>query len=369
LVPRSLTFLRRARAFAECPDVFDWGELHVEYPRWAYYPVDPVKRWSFARPKPALNIGWMSARSALLRIVDESRPDVVFAHHTAVNGYVAARIKMETGIPFVVTDHDFDEIASCERFPARYELFREVVAAASVSVLVARRMQADMDRLFPHAHTRTVYNGVDPIPFDIRTRPRPNELQGRLIFFAAGFFYERKGFPLLVEAFNVVAQRFPEAVLRIAGDGTERAEVERVIRQCKLEDRVALLGATSHSQVLQEMVWADVFSLIGWDEPFATVYLEAAAAGKPIVLASDGGFNDVLRSGVHGISVAPRDRAAAVDALLELAGDRDRREAMGRAACDLWKRRLTWDSNADQMLRVFAEAKRPASRPSFPLTR
>jgi glycosyltransferase involved in cell wall biosynthesis len=117
------------------------------------------------------------------------------------------------------------------------------------------------------------------------------------------------------------------------------------------------------------MVWADVFSLIGWDEPFATVYLEAAAAGKPIVLASDGGFNDVLRSGVHGISVAPRDRAAAVDALLELAGDRDRREAMGRAACDLWKRRLTWDSNADQMLRVFAEAKRPASRPSFPLTR
>lgn len=369
LVPRLLAFMRRARGFADCPRAFDWGGLRVEYPRWTYYPVDPIKRWSFARPRLGLSVGWMSARSALLRIVDADKPDVVFAHHTAVNGYVASRIKTETGVPFVVTDHAFEEIASCERFPARYDLFQEVVTAASVNVLVARRMQADMDRLFPQAHTRTVYNGVDPIPCAIRTRPRPNELQSKLIFFAAGFFYERKGFPLLVEAFKAVAQRFPDATLRIAGDGTQRAEVERVIRHCGLEGRVVLLGAIGHRQVLQEMVWADVFSLVGWDEPCATVFLEAAAAGKPIVLARDGGFNDVFESGVHGISVSPRDRAAAAEALLELAGDRERREAMGKAVFDLWERRLTWDSNSDEILQILVEATRSARLPASGQTR
>jgi glycosyltransferase involved in cell wall biosynthesis len=117
------------------------------------------------------------------------------------------------------------------------------------------------------------------------------------------------------------------------------------------------------------MVWADVFSLVGWDEPCATVFLEAAAAGKPIVLARDGGFNDVFESGVHGISVSPRDRAAAAEALLELAGDRERREAMGKAVFDLWERRLTWDSNSDEILQILVEATRSARLPASGQTR
>ena len=58
-------------------------------------------------------------RQALRRGIRRSRPDVIFAHHTAVNGYVALRLQQQFNIPYVVMDHDFQEISYCEQFPAQ----------------------------------------------------------------------------------------------------------------------------------------------------------------------------------------------------------------------------------------------------------
>ncbi|MEI8332011.1 MAG: glycosyltransferase, partial [Methanomicrobiales archaeon] len=115
----------------------------------------------------------------------------------------------------------------------------------------------------------------------------------------------------MVDAFAPFAARHPEALLRIAGDGDLRPDVEARIQAHQLHGRVQLLGLVDHSTVLQEMAWSDAFILIGYDEPFATVFSEAMAAGRPIITASDGGINDVLINHVHGIAVPPRDTYAA----------------------------------------------------------
>ncbi|HTP25351.1 MAG TPA: glycosyltransferase, partial [Anaeromyxobacteraceae bacterium] len=112
----------------------------------------------------------------------------------------------------------------------------------------------------------------------------------------------------------------------------------------------------SHAHVLQEMAWSDVFALIGWDEPFGVVFSEAAACSLPILLASDCGFNDVFRDGVHGFSTPPRDPAAAAERLEALLADPDRRRAMGRAAFNLWVSRLTWDAHAAQLASILRAA-------------
>ena len=349
-------FSAGARAYSHCPPVHYWGELRVEYPRWLLYPVEPVKLWAYPNPEPQLRLGWLSARRVLLRIVRESRPDVIYAHHTGANGYLAERLHRCTGVPYVITDHNFAEISDCEKFPRRRRVFERVMKRAATMVAVASRMEADMKRLFPSARSCTVHNGADPVPEVMKQAPRPPEIADKIVVFSAGMFFEQKAYPLLVRAWGQVAARHPDAVLRIAGDGVQRTLIEQEIRAAGLEKRVQLLGAQPHQRVLQEMAWADVFVLASWNDLFPTVFLEAMAARKPMVWCADSGICDVLRDGEHGYKVPPRDVEAIAAALDRLLADAAARQRMGRAAYELFEANLTWDANARAMRKIFEAA-------------
>jgi glycosyltransferase involved in cell wall biosynthesis len=227
-------------------------------------------------------------------------------------------------------------------------------------VAVASRMERQMRQLFSNAPACTIQNGTDAIPQEVKNAPRPARNQGRTVLFACGAFYERKGFPPLIEAFARIAAQFPEAVLRIAGDGDERPRVDEAIRRFGLQDRVQLLGFLPHASVLQEMCWCDAFVLIGWDEPFATVFSEAMAAGKPVICCNDGGITDVLQNEVHGLTVPPRNVAAAAEALARLLGDPRLRARLGQAGARLFDASLQWDHNAARMEQVFRDALDPS---------
>src|SRR5205823_9551015 len=122
---------------------------------------------------------------------------------------------------------------------------------ASTIVCVASRMERDLKRIFPAANARTVQNGTDPIAPQLWQTPRPGEIGGKLVIFSVGAFYERKGFPLLIRAFAQIAAKHPLAVLRIAGDGDTRAEVDRALRDSGVADRIQLLGFQPHDRVMQ----------------------------------------------------------------------------------------------------------------------
>jgi glycosyltransferase involved in cell wall biosynthesis len=256
-------------------------------------------------------------------------------------------------LPFIITDHDFKEITDCAMFAGRREMFERIKSAAAVNVCVAKRMESDTRRLFPGVRTDTVYNGIHPPPADIFDVPRPAELGDRQIVLSVGMFSKRKGFPLLIEAFKPISEKYPRAQLRIIGDGRERPAIEAAIARYRLEGRVALLGLQPSRQVFQEMAWADMFALISWDEPFATVFVEAMGAGIPVIAAGDGGITDVIEDGVHGLIVPPRDARAATAAMESLLSDQDRRRAMGSQGRALVASRLTWSANAARMYELF----------------
>jgi glycosyltransferase involved in cell wall biosynthesis len=355
-VPAVAAITRGARRFASCPATYWWDGVPVDYLRWGFYQAGAAGRLVHRRPRWPLAVAWVTVRKRLLDLLATWKPDLVYAHHSCVNGAVALRLRKERGLPYVVTDHDFDEVADCDVFPERRSLMGRVVNDAFCAVSVAARMEADVRRLFPGARTATIPNGVDAPDPRTSQRPRPAALTGRIVVFSAGAFYERKGFPLLVEAFARVAPHFPDAVLRIAGDGPQRKQVESTIRAHGLGSRVQLTGLLPRSGVQQELAWCDMFALIGWNEPFATVLIEASAAGKPMIVASDGGFMDVFRPGVHGVAVTPRSADAAADALGSLLRDADARRRMGAAALRLWADRLSSDASARQYIALFREA-------------
>jgi glycosyltransferase involved in cell wall biosynthesis len=311
-----------------------------------------------------LALGWMIAKWRLRRLIWEWRPDVIFAHHGAVNGYVALRLHRETGIPYVVKDYDFGEIEDCRRFAGRRRVYNAVAHSAATMLSAAKRMKLEMQSQFPGVDVQVSHNGTNPISAPIAATPRPPELLNRFVIASAGIFYERKAFPLLIRAFSKVAAKHANIVLRIVGDGPERVKVEAAMRESPVADRITLLGMQPHESVLRELVWCDIFALIGWDEPFATVYLEALSAGKPILCANDGGINDVLVSGEHGLTVPPRDEDAAVAALERLVVDESLRRHCGARALDLLKTQLNSTATAAKLLEVLEAAARQRAKSS-----
>jgi glycosyltransferase involved in cell wall biosynthesis len=353
--------LKHARTWAQCPHSYQWEGLPVLYPRWPVFHVGPQRRWTYRHPGLEALLGWWSLRRVLARIVETERPQVIYAHGTPQCGDLARRLRHRFGLPFVTVDHSLYEIADCAQHPARLAQYRRVAADAYASIAPSRRLEGDIQRLIKPHKTLTLHNAADPPPTELVEGGGTRD--HRVVVFSAGAFVPSKGFPLLIDAF-ARATSGKDAVLRIAGNGPELPAVEEAIRRNGAVDRVELPGFLPHKAVLGEMARSDIFALVGWDELCATVCVEAMAAGKPIVYASDGGVDEILESGVHGLAVKPHDVGSAAEAIRRLIADAEERRRMGQEARALHRRRLTWDANARVLSDVLAGALAEARRSS-----
>jgi glycosyltransferase involved in cell wall biosynthesis len=340
---------------ALCPPRHTWGDIEALYVPWTVYPVGPLYNTFHRSPGVCVKPAWMFAGRKFLAIAADYAPDVIFAHHGQLAGFVAARVARRLEIPFFITEHDFDEIDDCAHNARRRDFYREVTQGIDAWVAVADRMRASMNRIFPGVPAVTIHNGAEPVPREMAAVPRPPALVSRVVVLCVTFMYKRKNVPLLLQAFDSIADRYPDALLAIGGDGDDMPAVRSALDNARNGSQILLLGALKHREVMQYMAWCDVFALIGGDEPFATVFSEAMSAGKPIVFASDGGITDVAKDGVHGLGVEPGDARSAVTALDRLLGDVELRERLGRNAAAL-AGELTWAQNARNVSAVFQAA-------------
>jgi len=95
---------------------------------------------------------------------------------------------------------------------------------------------------------------------------------------------------------------------------------------------------------------------IKWDEPYATVFLEAMGAGKAVITANDGGINDYVRDGIHGYTVPPKNLDAAAEALDKMLSNTAERERMCRNAAQLFEESLTSRIFAVRLVNQFLES-------------
>jgi glycosyltransferase involved in cell wall biosynthesis len=137
--------------------------------------------------------------------------------------------------------------------------------------------------------------------------------------------------------------------LVVAGDGTQRANVERVAAAAGVSDRVEFLGTTDDDRLLTLYREALAVLYPPYDEDFGYVTLEAFLSRKPVVTAVDsGGPNEFVVDGVNGF-VRPPEPAAFADAVNALARDRRRAASLGDAGYDR-ARTITWDGVIEKLV-------------------
>jgi glycosyltransferase involved in cell wall biosynthesis len=141
-------------------------------------------------------------------------------------------------------------------------------------------------------------------------------------------FYPRKRLDVLLQAVALLRDRVPQLELRIVGHGPEYQRLRRLSLELSIEGAVRWLGDVSLNDLAAEYNRSDLFCLPSAQEGFGIVFLEAMAAGKPIVAARAAAVPEVVRS---GILVQPEDPEALADAILLLYRDADLRRSLGVA--------------------------------------
>ena len=184
-----------------------------------------------------------------------------------------------------------------------------------------------------------IANGVDCRMFDPaaggeRIRQEFN-LKGRFVVTYAGALGLANDIPTVLRAAGRLRQH-SDIVWLLAGDGKERARLQQLAVEMKLE-HVLFAGARPKSEMPEFLAASDACLATLQDIPmFRTTYpnkiFDYMAAGRPTVLAIGGVIASVLEKADGGICVRPGDDRAIAEAVLQLKSDPGRAQAMGRSA-------------------------------------
>ena len=297
-------------------------------------------RWFSARP--ALWLAALGERRRALEEASRARIGLWLTYHTYYKSpdVLGPYVARELAIPYVI----FQGIYSTR--PRRalktrlgYALNRRALLAARLVFSNRRLDLANLRRLVPEDRLLYVTPGIDPGPFafDGRARRELRQAWGvtdEPVVVTAAMFRDdvkTRSLEYLINRLGELAREGVRFVLVLAGDGETRPHLVALAER-ELPGRHRFLGQVPREELGAVFGAGDVFAFPGIRESLGMVYLEAQAAGLPVVALADGGVSEVVRQGVTGILTKPGDHAAYREALAGLLADKVRRRAMGEAA-------------------------------------
>ncbi|HTU66042.1 MAG TPA: glycosyltransferase family 4 protein [Steroidobacteraceae bacterium] len=190
------------------------------------------------------------------------------------------------------------------------------------------------------ANSSVIYNGVDSDHFDAaeyfeaakRLRASLGVKPESLLVGTVGMCRPEKNQEVLLTMMRRLRVARVDAHLVIAGDGPQRAFLEKRAAELEVTDRVHFIGALE--DVRPVLAALDIFVLPSIAvESFSNAALEAMSMGKPVILSNIGGAREMIHDGVEGYVVAPTELAARLPALVSaLYADGRKRKQMSIAA-------------------------------------
>lgn len=279
----------------------------------------PVLRKAYLSATGVLRYGGevLTSMPALLRLIGELRPEVVYVNTITVPPWIAAaRLR---GVRVVCHVHEAEESAS-----------RPVRAALASPLLLASRVMANstasaevVEHEFGSLARRTtvVYNGVEG---PAQPRPAREQLTGAVRLVIVGRVSPRKGTDVAVEALARLVSAGRDVTLDIVGGvfpGYEwfEDEVRAYAASLGVADRVHWLGETADPWA--PLADADIALVPSRVEPFGNAAVEAMLAGRPLVAGSTQGLVEIVDPGRTGELVAPGDADDLANAIGRLIDD------------------------------------------------
>jgi hypothetical protein len=294
-----------------------------------------------------------------------------------MSGMVAAQLKRELGLPFVITFHALGLVrrqsqGQADGFPdQRFAIEAQLMQEADRVIAECPQDLEDMEQLYG-ADSETI--DIVPCGFDPEELSRVSvNARGELgldpdefIVLQLGRMVPRKGVDNVVRALAALNSTHDiRARLLVVGGNTAQPDPQATAEIGKLMQLAQTLGVAQQVQFTGQRPRsvlryyysaANVFVTTPWYEPFGITPIEAMACGTPVIGSAVGGIKHTVADGVTGYLVPPKDPHALAERLAWLYRRPRLAQRLGWAGMRRAYQHYTWRHVASQLLQVYMAA-------------
>ena len=148
-----------------------------------------------------------------------------------------------------------------------------------------------------------------------------------------------KDFYTLIIVFSILTKKYPNLTLKIIGDGSEKENLNEMIKECNLQDKIILTGKLGEEEINEELLKSEIFILTSKNESFSLVLCEAMNYGLPCVAFDvEVGPREIIDDGVTGFLIKDRNIDLMIEKISNLLEDEVLRNNMGKNSSDCIKK-------------------------------
>lgn len=167
----------------------------------------------------------------------------------------------------------------------------------------------------------------------------------------------KNGIDILIKAISKLNESRPNIKLIIIGDGPELINLQRTTNNLRLGNKILFLGQIPQKDLPIYFRISDVFVRPSRSEGLGNSFLEAMAAGIPVIGTPVGGITDFLSNGHTGILAKPENPEDLAEKINYLLGYQDIRNNVIKNALNLVQKNYSWDIVSEKMERIFKTLK------------
>lgn len=300
---------------------------------------------------------------AAKRLIKKYKPNILHAHWIIPHGAFAAIFKKIYKIPLVITIHGSDI------FPLKNIIFRHfqrfALSSCDVCTITSMATKNEVMTRFPGFGNKL---NVIPMGVDIRLfsskniKPKYRKYHKNKIILFVGRLNEQKGVDYLIKAIPAIEEKVPNTMLLIIGEGSYKADLEKLASALKVSNYLEFLGAMPHENIVNFYNLADVLVLpsvtsnIG-TEGLGLVLLEAMSCGTCVIGTSTGGIKTIIKHNENGMLAKERDEADLAGKIIKVITDEKLRKKLSRNGAKFVRESYSWDAVAKKFERIYGNIK------------
>src|SRR3989344_8826362 len=259
--------------------------------------------------------------SSAFKVIPYAREaDIIHALDVYPYGIIAWIASKIAGRPLLINLLGTYAIAPFYHRKTRW-LSKRACLSASCLIAISNYTKSEFNKILPSVEVEVINPGID-----YGKQHVDRSESGQPFILSVGALKKRKGYHIAIEAFAVARRKFPELKYKIIGSQKDIQYfngLKELTKKLSLENSIEFESNVSDDNLKELYSKAQLFILpsINHDwhfEGFGIVFLEAAAAGLPIIGTTNNGISDAVKDGYNGILVPQEDVEATAEAVIKI---------------------------------------------------
>lgn len=274
-----------------------------------------------------------AAMYRMRRAINNHNPDVIHTHNAVANYYAYYSTFGKNKKCMINTRHG---MGSKNPNSKREENYKKSIRRTNYVVAVCEEAKKKLveDEIVPSNKCTVIYNGIKVIQFSDIVNERDNRSSAindsvnNITIGSVGRLNWAKDIFTLLDVFQILKKKHNNIDLVIAGGGALKGELVAYADEISISKNVTFLGDTEDVKPVLSMI--DIFVSTSVSEGYSIALLEACASAIPIVTTDVGGNSEIVKDGVNGFIVPPKDKHAIADRIVKLINNAELRKSYSK---------------------------------------